>query len=394
MDKLAGRRPEVPGRIAVLLAATLLVAAACQAGPGATPTAAPPTGQDTPPAGTPGEATPGQETPPPDGEPGVVIPEQAQQQIDQLRSTLEGQSYIIGTSAFPNSSIVGAFKTVELMEEIFGVDIDFRELDSDPLVAAMLSGQVQVGQLSLAGQASANEAGGDFVAIGADDQKNTFLVAAKDPIESLEEVEGQPFGVTQNLNQITGQTARKCLEAVGLDVERDVQLLRLGNTGEITQAIRADQLVAGISAIFRLTQMRLEDGDIYNVLCEGWEVNPQISSIWMVTRDFAAQNEDFLVALNVASLLSARWANDNPQDWVQTATGYVEGLTPEAAEIDYQNLVVELDNWPVNGSLDREMCQQTLDTSFEFGVITQELQCEDVVTFEYQDRAVELLGEQ
>lgn len=361
--------------LAVSLAA-LIVVGACGGGAAspAAPTAAPTTAPTAGPSG---------EVPSPD----------AAAVIADLRSRLDGQRFIFGSSAFPNASIAGAFKTLEFLREDFGVNAEFRLLDSDPLVAAMISGQVQIGALSLAGMANARSAGADLMAIGADDQKNTFLVASKDPIESMEELRGQPFAVTQNLNQITGQTARKCLATAGLDIEQDVQLLRLSNTGEATQAIRSGQVKGGISATFRLTGLRLQDGDVYNILCRGWEANPQISTVWIATNDFVSQNGDLALALNIASLKSARWMKESRDEWIELVTREVEGLTAEAAAIDYETLVVELDNWPVNGSLDRDLCQQTLDTSLEFDAIDRAYTVDELVDFSYQDRAVEILGE-
>lgn len=352
----------------------LFLVAAC--GPGAT-ASSPPVSSPTPAASV---------------APSASVSPDAAAQIAELKTKLQGQKVVIGTSAFPNASITGAFKTVEYLEEDFGLDVDFRVLDSDPLVAAMVSGQIQVGQLSLAGMANVVSAGADFIAFGGDDQKNTFLVASKDPVESIEEMRGQPFGVTQNLNQITGQTARKCLQEAGLDIEKDVQLLRLSNTGEVTQAIRSGQVKGGISATFRLTQLRIEDGDIYNILCKGWEANPQISSVWMAAREWIDQNAELALAMNIASLKSARFTQADKQAWVDYATSVVESLTPEAAAIDYDTLVTELDNWPVNGSLDRELCDSTLKTSFEFGAVDKEYAVDDLVTFEFQEQALAILG--
>jgi sulfonate transport system substrate-binding protein len=268
-------------------------------------------------------------------------------------------------------------------------------LDSDPLIAAMISEQVQVGQLSLAGTANANANGTNFVAFGVNDQKNPFIVAAKDPIKSLEELEGQTFGATSNLNQITGQTARKCLESVGLDIEQDVQLIQFNNTGEVTGAIRSGQVAGGISAIFRLTGITIEEPEnIINILCYGKDENPQISSVWMADRDWVAANSDMAQALVISELNAARWAKQDKAGWIALAEEVIEEYSPEAGEIDYQALVIDLDNWPVNGGLDETMCQQTLDTSFEFGAITAQLQCSDVADFSFQEKAVEILGEQ
>jgi sulfonate transport system substrate-binding protein len=315
--------------------------------------------------------------------------------IAELKAKLEGQTLRVGSSASPNASVVGFFKTLEFLEQDFGVQVEEQLLDSDPLIAAMISEQVQVGQLSLAGTANANANGTNFVAFGVNDQKNPFIVAAKDPIKSLEELEGQTFGATSNLNQITGQTARKCLESVGLDIEQDVQLIQFNNTGEVTGAIRSGQVAGGISAIFRLTGITIEEPEnIINILCYGKDENPQISSVWMADRDWVAANSDMAQALVISELNAARWAKQDKAGWIALAEEVIEEYSPEAGEIDYQALVIDLDNWPVNGGLDETMCQQTLDTSFEFGAITAQLQCSDVADFSFQEKAVEILGEQ
>jgi ABC-type nitrate/sulfonate/bicarbonate transport system substrate-binding protein len=324
---------------------------------------------------------------------GTTETTQGDDPLADIRGRIEGQSVVIGSSAFPNSSVVGAFRTVAFLEEVFGVDVDFRLLDSDPLVAATIAGEVQVGQLSLAGMADSVSVGSDFIAFGGDDQKNTFLVAAKAPVASMEELSGQPFAITQSLNQITGQTAQKCLDDVGMTID-DVQLIRLGNTGETTQALASDQVVGAISATFRLTQLILDEGEgVYNILCRGWESNPQISSVWYAERAWVDENPDMALAINIASVMSARWTAEDKDRWVEYATSVVEGLTPEAASIDYDTLVGELDNWPVNGSLDRELMQQTLDTSFEFEAIDRQYNVDEVATFEFQDEAVSILGD-
>lgn len=313
--------------------------------------------------------------------------------VEELRELVQGKSVVIGTSAFPNASITGQFKTVDFLQDEFGIQVDFRVLDSDPLVAATLSGDVAVGGLSLAGVASASSAGGDFIAWGGDDQKNPFLVAAKTPIDSLEELAGKPFGVTQNLNQITGQTATKCLDQVGMDVMTDVQLIRLGNTGEVTEAIASGQVAGGISATFRLTQLVLDEGEgVYNVLCRGWEANPQISTVWYSTREWLRDNPDLALAISIASLKSARWIAEDKERWIDYAVSVVEGYTPEAGSIDYDTLVNELDDWPVNGSLDRELMQTTLDTSFEFEAVDQQYTVDQLATFAFQEKALEIMG--
>jgi ABC-type nitrate/sulfonate/bicarbonate transport system substrate-binding protein len=312
--------------------------------------------------------------------------------IADLKAKLQGQTLNVGSSASPNASVIGFFKTLQFLEEDFGVAVEEQLLDSDPLIAALIAEQVQVGQLSLAGAANANANGGNFAAFGVNDQKNPFVVAAHAPTKSLEELRGKTFGATSNLNQITGQTARKCLQSVNIDIEKDVTLVRFNNTGEATAAIRSQQVAGGISATFRLTGIKLEEGDVINILCYGKDENPQISSVWMADRDWISANEDMALALIISELKAARWSKEDKAGWIALANEVIENYSPEAGEIDYQSLVVDLDNWPVNGGLDETMCQQTLDTSFEFGAITKELKCSDIADFSFQERALEILG--
>ncbi|WP_420612610.1 ABC transporter substrate-binding protein [Candidatus Spongiisocius sp.] len=312
--------------------------------------------------------------------------------IADIRSRIEGQSVVVGSSGFPNASLTGAFRTMDFLRDDFGLDVEFRLLDSDPLVAATIAGEVEVGQLSLAGMANAVSAGSDFVAFGGDDQKNSFIIAAKAPVSSMEELRGHPVAATQSLNQITGQTLQKCLADVGMTVD-DVQLVRLAHTGEATQAITSGQVVGGISATWRLTQLTLNEGEgAYNMLCAGWESNPQISSVWYAERAWVEANPDLALAFNLASLKSARWALEDKDRWIEYALSKIERLTPEAAAIDYDGLIHELDMWPVNGSLDHDLMQTTLDTSLEFEAVDRAYTVDELVTFEFQDKALEILG--
>lgn len=314
--------------------------------------------------------------------------------LADLKTKLSGQKLKVGSSASPNASVVGFFKTLQFLKEDFGVQVDEQLLDSDPLVAAMISGQIQIGQLSLAGVAAANANGGTFLAIGVNDQKNLFVVAAKKPTATIAEVRGKTFGATQNLKQITGQTAVLCLKSAGIDINKDVVLTRFNNTGEVTAAIRSGQIVAGISATFRLTKINLEDNNSINILCYGKDANPSISSVWVTERAWAKENPDMALALIISELKAARWSKTDKAGWITLAKSVIEGYTDAVAELDYQQIVIEADDWPVNGGLDKGLCDSTLATSFESGAITTKVACEDITDFSFQERALEIVGKQ
>ena len=363
------------GRLLGLTMATAIVVAACGGG-AATPA----------PSVAPSQSAAASDAPSAKPDAAAVIAE--------LKVKLSGTSLSVGSSASPNASVLGFFKTLQFLEEDFGVNVEEQLLDSDPLVAALISGQIQVGQLSLSGTASANNSGATFVAFGVNDQKNLFVVAAKAPTTTLEEVRGKTFGATQNLKQITGQTATKCLGSVGIDIEKDVELIRFNNTGEATAAIRSGQIVAGISATFRLTKIELEEPGAINILCYGLDENPSISSVWMGDRTWLEQNPDMALALILSELKSARWMKENRVGWIDLGMKTIEGYTAAAGAIDYDKMVVELDNWPSNGGLDKDLCDSTLATGFASGALETEVKCEDITDFSFQEKALEILGEE
>ncbi|WP_148261206.1 ABC transporter substrate-binding protein [Conexibacter woesei] len=312
--------------------------------------------------------------------------------VEQLRSRLEGRSITIGSAAFPNPSLVGLYKVAEILRADFGLDVELRLLDSAPLTAALLSGDVQLGHVSLAGLASAVEAGGKLRAIAGDDQKNIFLVTARAPIRSIEELKGKKFAISQSLTSIVGQTAAKCFRDAGLDVQKDTQLLQLDNVGSIVEGLESGTFDGGVSATFRQIELDERSPGEWNVLCNGWEADPQLNDVVAANEQWLADNGDVAQAVAIAELQAARWTKQDPAGWQALAIEQLDGLTPAQARANYGVLVEQLDDWPVNGSLDRELCDYTLRTSKEVGALRDELACDDLVTFQYQDAAVALLG--
>lgn len=366
-------------RLVVIGSVLALLAAACSpSGQTSAPTTAPTTAGGSPSAG--GASPSGSAS--------------AEQVIADLRSRLEGQSLRVGSSASSNPAITGAVHTAQLVEEMFGVDVEFRQLDSDPLVAAVISGSVDVGQLSLAGTAAGRARGAEFIAFAGDDQPNPYYVVGRAPIASLEELAGQPFGATENLSQITGQTATACLASVGLDISEDVQLLQLANTGAIAEALRSGQIVAGLTAPHRMAPIIAEEGaEAYNVLCLGSEVAPQLNNVWMSQESWVNENEDMALAFAIASIETGRWSHAEREEWIELAMEAAPDYEREAVESIYETYVEEMNMWPENGSLDRELCEATLQSSLDSGALEQPMTCDEVIRFEFEERALEILGE-
>lgn len=312
--------------------------------------------------------------------------------VEELRAELEGKDLKIGSAAFPNPSLVGLYKVAELLESDFGMNVDLQLLDSAPLTAALLSGDVQLGHVSLSGLASAVEAGGNLKAIAGDDQKNIFLVTAKAPIDSIEGLEDKKFAISQAVTSIVGQTAVKCFRDAGMDLQKDTQLLQLDNVGSIVEALMSGSVDGGVSATFRQIELDETNPGDFNVLCKGWEADPQLNDVIAASTDYLKDNQAVAQAVAIAELRAARWAHDDQEGWEALAQENLDDLSDAQASANYETLVKELDDWPVNGSLDRAMCDYTLTAAKETGGLKTAFVCDDLVTFEFQDAAVQLLG--
>lgn len=360
------------GRLATLGSAAVLVLTACSSDDDPPETS----GEESPSAGPTGDAS---------AEPEDVIAD--------LKSRLAGTSLTVGSSASSNPAITGAVRTVQYLNEEFGMDIELRQLDSDPLVAAVISGSVDVGQLSLAGAAAGRARGAEFLAFAGDDQPNPYYVVGTRDITSLEQLEGQPFGATSNLQQITGQTATACLESVGISITEDVELLQLANTGAVADALRTGQVAAGLTAPHRMAPLIAEEGEgSYNILCLGADVSPQLNNVWMSQESWVDENPDIALAFAIASIETGRWSHAEKEEWIELALEAAPEYERPAVESIYGTYVEEMDMWPENGSLDVELCEATLQASLDSGALEEAMECDEIIDFSYQEQALELLG--
>jgi len=376
------RTPGLAARLCVGLVAAALVAAGCgsaavSAPPSANPSTAPSTAPSTQPSGS-----------------GGASGSDADAQIAALKAKLDGQKLRIGKSSFVDVQSLNAYRTVDFLKSEFGVDAQLQELDSNAMVAAMVAGQADVGWLSLAASAAVADAGLDILAFAGDFQKNPFVVAAKAPMSDLSEVKGKRLATTLSTTGATHQTLVGCLKSVGLDVERDVELLKLGNAGETTEAIVNGQVAAGVSQVTRISKLNLTEPNAYNILCKGWETVPLMADVWFASPEWVEQNHDMALALTISELLASRWAKSNQSEWIAYNVEKVPNQTEEVAARDYEIVVEELDAWPVNGSLDRSITDATLKTTFESGAVKKNYTTDDLVTFAIQDEALSIVGAQ
>jgi ABC-type nitrate/sulfonate/bicarbonate transport system substrate-binding protein len=311
---------------------------------------------------------------------------------EQLKAKIQGQSVTVGYAGTQVPKLTVLNKLIEEMKQDFGVTVTYRVMDASPLNAALISGQVNVGMVSLAGVATAADAGADLVVFAGDAQKNEYRVVAKAPVTDLAAVKGKSFAISQTITSIVGQTGEMCLKKAGMDINKDVKLLKLGNISQITQGLLSGSISAGLASVTSQQQLDSKAPGQFTILCKGWEVNPQLSAVFAVQRGWLEKNQALALAFTIAEIEASRWGASDETGWVDLAMKTNQGLSEDGAKWLYNQYFTVLDNWPVNGSLDKSQCQSTLDVSKEFGVTKKQYACSDLVTFAYQDAAVTFLG--
>jgi ABC-type nitrate/sulfonate/bicarbonate transport system substrate-binding protein len=319
-------------------------------------------------------------------------PAQLASSIPALASQLRGQHLVLGLSSSPNAAKVGAFRTAQYLRDDYGLRVDVRPLEPNSLVAALNAGQVDVGALSLAGIANADAQGAHLVGFATDQDANTYVIAARPPIDAVGDIRGKALAVTANLAQAPGQTARACFQRAGLNLDRDARLVHLADTDATMRALDSGQVPAALTSIDKLPPYEQRQPNAFNVICRGSEILPMLSSVWMGTADWMRKHPDLALAIAVSSIKTGRWTHADGAGWVRLMRDTVKGTSQAVAEREYQILVQQLDTWPANGGLSEQLCAKTLDDSYRSGAIPKPYRCSDLVSMAYQAQALKILG--
>lgn len=127
-----------------------------------------------------------------------------------------------------------------------GIEPTITNIGSGPVsLAALASGDIQVGYAAGSSIVGGIVSGADLAIVGGYLDRMAYEVVARPEIATLRDLRGQTVGV----NRIAGSTGfivRYLLEREGLQIDRDVQLLQVGAQGERIAALRGGLFAATI----------------------------------------------------------------------------------------------------------------------------------------------------
>ena len=244
-----------------------------------------------------------------------------------------------------------------------GVDVELVTVQQTPsAIAALRSGDGDLANVSTEAllQVVARDQM-DLRAVNSPDRAIPFLIAAREEIENLSDLEGASFGINRP-GSLDHSLSTRVLKAHDVSPE-GLELVALG-----TPAVRAQALAAGrvdATTISIGTWLSLPEREGLHVLVAPtafFTAAPLVSKVNAVRAETLEQRPEDVQAVISALAQAARHYADAPQDWVDA----MAKVRPDIAREDLRQLAEQYaGSWSVNGGLDAPDLQETADFIFQ-----------------------------
>jgi NitT/TauT family transport system substrate-binding protein len=127
-----------------------------------------------------------------------------------------------------------------------GLEVDLQSINGGAQTsAALLAGQIQIGQFGGAEALSANAGGADLVLVANLAPVYPYKLYAQKGITSIAGLKGKKVGVS-NAGGSSDIATRAALKAAGLDPDKDVNIVAVGSHANRTAALLAGSIDAGV----------------------------------------------------------------------------------------------------------------------------------------------------
>lgn len=342
-------------------------------------------GASSPAAASPAGAAPAPAAPAPAGAPAATP-----NPIAALKAKVQGKSIVLGVGSPPNLAEVTSRKTANILKETFDVNVEYKAVAADVEAAAVLSGSINAGEVSFARLAGLKEGGGDVLVFGTNDYRLDYVLVAKTPIKTMQELKGRTYAD----GGATGSSVffnDYCFGKAGMKVE-DTRVSHLSSTSAVANAIATPQFEAAMIHADTLAVLNAKFPGQYNALCYTYEGVKQTNDVWFSTSAWIKANPDMTTAILVAGMMAARWTYDKKAEWVALAKQYVANLPEGVAETTYDLFAGQIVLWSVNGALDLNACKSEMTDLVKLGRIKAPLDCASIMTLDFQTKAREILG--
>ncbi len=218
------------------------------------------------------------------------------------------------------------------------------------LVAALTSGDIQIGYTGGTAVLGAAAGGSDLKILAAFTNRVTYDVVAKKNIKTPEDLRGKIFGV-QSIGGTVWMGAILALEHFGLDPNRDkISLIAAGDQSVLAQALVTGTIDATV--LDGVMSRTLRDNG-YPILAELSKVNIPISSVGIVAKGSFIQSNPQVIENLLRALLESEafiFGPSNKDRAMAILKKYLR-INDQEAEEGYKDVITGLDRKP-HASLD------------------------------------------
>jgi len=314
----------------------------------------------------------------------------AQETLESLKAKVQGKTLTLAFGSPPNLLEVQSVMVVEILNKEFGINASYQAVPADVSAAAVVSGSVNIGEVSLGRIAGLKQGGADVQIFASNDYINDFVIAGKAPIATMADLKGKIYGDSGSAG--IGRVLRDgCFADSGITTG-DVQLVEFGSSGATAQALATPQLEAGLVHADAVATLQAKFPGTYNVLCYAYEKVSAANDVWYSTKSFIDANPDLVLAVSVASMLASRKVYEDEAAWMEAATTFVPDLLPGVAEATYELYAKQIGLWNPEGAIDVADCQTNIDTLLRVGAIPEGIDCATLVTTDFQSQALAIVG--
>jgi ABC-type nitrate/sulfonate/bicarbonate transport system substrate-binding protein len=228
----------------------------------------------------------------------------------------------------------------------YGVPADMIFIRQAPtLVAALTSGDIQIGYTGGTAVLGAAASGSDLKILAAFTNRVTYDLVAKKNIKSPEDLRGKIFGV-QSIGGTVWMGAILALEHFGLEANRDkISLIAAGDQSVLAQALVTGTIDATVLDGVMSRTLR-ENG--YTILAELSKFNIPISSVGIVAKGSLIQSNTQIIENLLKALLESEafiFGPSNKGKALAVLKKYLR-INDQEAEEGYKDVLTGLDRKP------------------------------------------------
>jgi NitT/TauT family transport system substrate-binding protein len=213
-----------------------------------------------------------------------------------------------------------------------GVDAELIYTSGALSMQALIGGSVEMVLGSIFDPLSAIVGGGDVVVIGSFNNSPPYVMAARPEVREVKDLRGRKVGVRSLTGPATA-TTQWILEENGLDLKRDVQILRVGGTAVRVAALKDGQIDAALIDEAVAHQARQNGLNILHL-----KGLPQIHTGVYARRSRLTQKEGLLVSTLRALREAAVYMKANKSGAVQVIQKIMKMNDRHVAETSYDIL--------------------------------------------------------